>query len=194
MNALQQPRLTLKEYLVWEEQQPGRHEYHRGEVFAMAGGKRIHGDVVTNLVRELSIRLKGSPCRVYCESMKVQVGDDTILYPDVFVTCHRADLSTEQVFQAPTVVIEVLSPSTQSYDRSAKFALYRELASLREYVLIDPETHRIDAFRQESDGRWMLVDPHRVGVLELRSIEVSIPLAEVFDGVDPPAEAVAAGS
>jgi Uma2 family endonuclease len=143
LNALSQPKLTIEAYFAWEASQPEKHEFHRGEVFAMVGAKRIHGRVVNNIARELGVHLKGSPCQVFHEGMKVQVGDDTVLYPDVFVTCDKADLVTDQIFTAPTLVLEVLSPSTQAYDRSQKFALYRRIAALQEYILVDPETRRV---------------------------------------------------
>ncbi len=146
MTALAQPKLSLEAYLAWEEQQPERHEFYRGEVFAMVAARRIHGRVVNNLASELRFALKSTPCQVFHEGMKLQIADDTVLYPDVFVTCDKGDLATEQIFRAPTLVFEVLSPSTQGYDRSQKFALYRRLDSLKEYVLVDPDTRRVEPF------------------------------------------------
>lgn len=185
MNALSQAKITLQAYLDWEDAQVERHEFHRGEIFAMVGGRRVHGRVVGNLARELGVRLKGSPCQVFSESMKLQIGEDTVLYPDVFVTCDRADLATEHIFRAPTVVFEVLSPSTQAYDRSRKFALYRRIPSLQEYILVDPDTRRVEGFRRDALGQWVLHDMTDDGVLQAASIAASVPLAEVFDGVDP---------
>ena len=156
--ALGQRKMSLDEFLAWENEQSDRHEYDQGEVFAMVGGRRTHGRVVLNLARRLDERLEGSPCQVFAESMKVQVTTDTILYPDVFVTCDQADLATEMIFKSPCLVIEVLSPSTQAYDRSQKFALYRRLASLQEYILVDPDTRRVEGFRRGEDGLWVLHD------------------------------------
>ena len=155
MNALTQPKLSLEAYLAWEEGQAEKHEFYRGEVFAMVGARRVHGRVVGNLVREFGTSLKGSPCQVFHEGMKVQIGDDTVLYPDVFVTCDEADLVTDRIFTAPTLVVEVLSPSTQACDRSQKFALYRRIPALREYILVDPDTRRVEGFRRGSDGLWV---------------------------------------
>jgi Uma2 family endonuclease len=188
MNALAHPKISLADYMAWEEAQPERHEFYRGEVFAMVGAKRIHGCVVSNLVRELGMALKGAPCRVFNEGMKLQIADDTVLYPDVFVTCDKADLATELVFRAPTLVIEVLSPSTQGYDRSQKFALYRRIASLQEYILVDPDTRRVEAFRRRPDDAWVLHDMSDGDTLHAASLDVRVPLAEVFAGIDPPAE------
>ncbi len=188
MNAVLKPRMTLQAYLIWENAQVERHEFHDGEIFAMTGARRIHGRVVSNLSRRLSEALDGSPCQVFSEGMKVQVGDDTILYPDVFVTCDRADLATEQIFRAPMLVVEVLSPSTQSYDRSRKFAFYRRIPALQEYMLVDPDTRRVEAFRRNADDQWVLHDMSDGDVLEAASVGARITLSDVFDGIDPPAE------
>jgi Uma2 family endonuclease len=187
MNALPQAKLTLDAFLAWENAQPERHEFHRGEVFAMVGARRTHGTVVGNLMRELGNKLKGTPCRPFTDGMKIQIADDTILYPDVFVTCDKADLATEMIFHAPTVVFEVLSPSTQGYDRSQKFALYRRLPSLREYVLIDPDSRRVEAFRRGADDLWVLHDMSDGALLPLPALNVELLIAELFDGVDPAA-------
>jgi Uma2 family endonuclease len=180
--GLPQHQTSLQAYLEWESVQPDRHEFYRGEVFAMTGGRRSHGCVTANLVMHLGLQLKGTPCRVFSESMKIQIGDDTILYPDIFVTCDH--LQTEMIFRAPTLIIEVLSPSTQAYDRSQKFALYRRLPSLKEYVLIDPDSRRAEAFRINTDGLFVLFDMSDSEMLELPSIGCKVALAEVFDGID----------
>jgi Uma2 family endonuclease len=177
-------KLSLDEFLEWEDAQPDRHEYFRGEVFAMTGGRRTHGCVVANLMFSLVGQLRGSPCRAFSESMKLQVADDTILYPDVFVTCDRDDLRTDQIFRAPTVVMEVLSPSTQVYDRSKKFALYRRVVSLKEYVLVDPDTRRVEAFRAGPEGSWTFHDMSESHELALPSLACAVPMAVLFDGVD----------
>jgi Uma2 family endonuclease len=180
-----QLRLTTAEFLAWEATQAERHEFVRGEVYAMVGARRSHGRVVMNLGRVIGNALVGSPCEVYAETMKVQV-DDSFLYPDLFVTCDPADLLCDQIFTAPQLVIEVLSPTTQAYDRSLKFALYRRLPSLREYVLIDPDSRRIEAFRLQPAG-WLLVDMSESPQLELSSLGLQIPVAEVFAGLAPAA-------
>lgn len=180
-------KLSLADFLAWENAQPEKHEFHRGEVFAMVGGRRSHGRTVMNLSRHLGNLLVGSPCQVFAETMKLQIAEDTILYPDVFVTCDKADLSTDMIFRSPTLVMEVLSPTTQAYDRSQKFALYRRLASLQEYVLVDPDTRRVEAFRRTPDNQWLFDDMSAEPSIRLASIDQAIPLADVFDGIDPPA-------
>lgn len=187
MNALIQPRITLEAYLAWENEQREKHEFHCGEVFAMTGGRRVHGRVMLNLAATLSSLLRGSPCQVFADSMKVQIGEDTVLYPDVFVTCDKTDLATDMIFRAPTLVAEVLSPSTQAYDRSQKFALYRRLPSLREYLLIDPDTRRVEAFRRTVDNQWVLHDMSEDAAVELPSIGCRMSMNELFADVDPAA-------
>ena len=180
------PTWSLDDFLTWENAQVEKHEFYRGEVFAMVGGRRTHGRVVLNLGYALNARLAGSPCQVFAEGMKVQIGTDTILYPDIFVTCDKVDLATEMIFRAPMLVVEVLSPSTQAYDRSQKFALYRRLASLQEYLLIDPESRRVEAFRRNADDQWVFHDMSQDELLAVPCLSVTVPMAQVFDGVDPP--------
>ena len=186
MSAVLEPRMTLADFLVWENDQAERHEFHRGEIFAMVGARRVHGRVVSNLSRLLGNLLQGSPCQVFTESMKVQIADDTVLYPDLFVTCDRADLATEMIFRAPKLVIGVLSPSTQAYNRSKKFAIYRRIEALREYILVDPDTRRVEGFRRNDQDQWVLHDMSDGDALEAASIGATVPLAQVFDGIEPP--------
>jgi Uma2 family endonuclease len=179
-------KLSLAEFIAWENEQPDRNEFYRGEVFAMVGGRRSHGRLVNNLSFKLNQALEGSPCQVFAESMKVQVADDTLLYPDVFVTCDPTDLRTEQIFRAPTLVVEVLSPSSHSRDRTRKFALYRRLPSLQEYLLVDPDTRDVQAFRRNANDEWVLADMTDAETLDIPCLQIRIPMAEVFAGVDPP--------
>jgi len=176
--------MTLEEFLAWENEQPDRNEFHRGEVFAMVGARRAHGRVVSNLTRHFGNLLDGTPCQVFAEGMKVQIGTDTILYPDIFVTFDKADLATEMIFRAPTLVLEVLSPTTQAYDRSQKFALYRRVESLQEFVLVDPDTRRIEVFRRGADGLWDLHDQSDDESLVAASIGCTVRMIDVFAGID----------
>lgn len=180
-------KLSLEDFLAWENQQVEKHEFHRGEVFAAEDGRRTHGRVVLNLAWRLDQQLDGSPCQVFAQSMKIQIAADTILYPDLFVTCDKADLATDMIFRSPTLVIEVLSPSTQAYDRSQKFALYRRLDSLQEYILVDPETRRIDGFRRGTDGRWVLHDMSQDEVMDCASVGCKVALTDIFQGLEPEA-------
>ncbi len=192
MSAVLQPTLTLQAYLDWENAQDEKHEFVQGEIFAMTGGRRTHGRVLLNLARRLAEALEGTPCQVFADSMKLQVADDTILYPDVFVTCSPADLATDQIFREAKLVVEVPPPSTQAYDRSKKFALYRRLPSLQEYILVDPETRRVEAFCRNAASEWVLRDMSDDLGMEASSLGCAVSMADVFAGVDPPAEGAAA--
>jgi Uma2 family endonuclease len=180
-------RLSLAEFLEWEDGQEERHEFVLGETYAMVGGLRTHGRVVMNLSRHLGNALDGTRCEVYAESMQLQV-EQNICYPDVFVTCDPRDLTTERVFVAPTLIIEVLSPSTGNYDRGLKFALYRRLDSLKEYVLIDPEARRIESFRRtDTDtGEWLFRDMSDDAAMVLASVGCEVAVGDVFAGVAVP--------
>lgn len=177
------PRWTLEEFLAWEETQPERHEFIRGEVFAMVGARRVHGTVSGNVFAMLRSQLRGAPCRAFVEGMKLQVADDTVFYPDVFVTCDPADLRTEHVFRAPTVIVEVLSPSTESTDRGLKFAHYRRLPSVQEYLLVDPDRRTVELYRRGAEGLFTLYEPGEAREIALTSIGCVLALDEVFEGL-----------
>jgi Uma2 family endonuclease len=177
-------KLSLVEFIAWESQQQERHEFYRGDWFNMLGGTRGHNRVVANLSRHLGNHLDSGPCQVFSEAMKVQVGDDAILYPDVVVTCDKQFKADELAITSPILVIEVLSPSTQRSDRSEKFAIYRQLLSLREYVLIDPETRRVEVFRPLPDGTCSYLDMTDTGVLTLTSVACDVALHLLFKGMD----------
>lgn len=177
--------LSLQEFFDWENEQPEKHEFHRGEIFAMVGARRVHADVAANLAFSLRLQPRGSPCRVYSDSVKVQIGSDTVLYPDVFVTCDAADLRTEMIFRSPKTIIEVLSPSTQSYDRGAKFTFYRQMASLREYLLVDPDTREVQLFQRNADGLFTVHDLTGDAQIPLASIGSVLLTVDVFEGVEP---------
>ena len=182
-------RMGLEAFLDWENRQPARHEFYRGEVFAMVGARRVHGIVAGNVFAALKSRLKGVPCMAFIENMKLRVADDALFYPDVFVTCDARDLRTEMVFEHPTLVVEVLSESTQAFDRGAKFAAYRSLASLREYLLIDPDLRTVELFRRNAAGLFELHDHTGLDTLELASLRLALPQAELFEGLDEAAAA-----
>jgi Uma2 family endonuclease len=178
------PRTTLADYLAWEDTQAEKHEFFEGEIFAMVGARRVHGIVGLNLAAALKTHLRGTSCGVFVESMKVQLSENSVVYPDVFVTCDPADLKTELLFRAPSLVVEVLSEGTEKYDRGAKFAAYRQLASLREYVLVDPDSRSLEVYRRNAAGNFELFDQTGQPTLELSSIGLTLPMAEVYEGIE----------
>ena len=179
------PILNLDQFIAWENEQPERHEFVRGEVFAMVGARRIHNEVVGNMYANLRQQLRGTGCKVYAESAKLQSPAGDIFYPDIFVTCDPRDLRTEQIFSAPTVIVEVLSPSTQAYNRGLKFTLYRGLPSLREYALVDPDTREVQLFRRGADGLFTLHDLSGAAQLPFESIGCTVAAEDLFEGIEP---------
>ncbi len=163
-------RMTLAEFFVWEEQQTDRHEFYRGETYAMVGGTARHNRVILNLASRIGDHLDGTPCQVFAENMKVQLAEG-VLYPDVVVTCGKADAGDEQTIVDPKLVIEVLSPSTKGYDKRDKFILYRTLPSLGEYVLIDPAKRQVEVFTLTQGGDWLRTDQTGSEDLTLVSID-----------------------
>jgi Uma2 family endonuclease len=150
---------TAAEYLAWEPLQRDRHIYVRGEIFAMAGGTFEHNDITGNVYVSLKSHLKGTPCKIGVTDMRIAVEKaDCYFYPDVVVTSAERDTQNPKITEIheAKLIIEVLSPSTASYDRGAKFADYRLLDSLQEYVLIDPETRTVEVFRKNAFGIWEL--------------------------------------
>jgi Uma2 family endonuclease len=175
-------KMSVAEFLAWEEHQPERHELYLGETFAMVGGTARHNRVILNLASRIGDHLDGTTCQVFAENMKVQIAEG-VLYPDVMVTCGKADAGDEQTITDPKLIIEVLSPSTKGYDKRDKFILYRTLASLQEYALIDPAKRQVEVFTLTKGGTWSLTDQTAAAILTLASIDCTLPMDLVFKGV-----------
>jgi Uma2 family endonuclease len=175
-------KMSVSEFLAWEEHQPERHELYLGETFAMVGGTARHNRVILNLASRIGDHLDGTTCQVFAENMKVQIAEG-VLYPDVMVTCGKADAGDEQTITDPKLIIEVLSPSTKGYDKRDKFILYRTLASLQEYALIDPAKRQVEVFTLTKGGAWSLTDQTAADILTLASIDCKLPMDLVFKGV-----------
>ena len=169
-------------YLAWEETQPERNEYVAGKVFAMVGVRQSHNVATLNLATMLRRELKGSPCRVFIESVKTRVeAANCFFYPDVVVTCDPRDRLTPEYLSHPLLVVEVLSESTAAYDRGAKFAAYRKLDSLQDYVLIDVAAQRVEVFRRNAENHWVLYDYGAGDRVELASLSLHLDLAELLE-------------
>jgi len=175
---------SADDYLAWEDLQPERHEYLNGEVFAMAGAEDRHVTVSGNCYMALRLHLGGTGCRTYMSDMRLHVASaNAYFYPDVMVTCSAMDLASPRVKTAPKLVIEVLSPSTALYDRGQKFAHYRNLSSLDEYVLIDLDTRCTDGYQKNTDGLWVL-HPFAAGEsVTLASVALTISVVQLFADV-----------
>lgn len=157
--AQPQTTFTADEYLAWDATQDERHEFIHGEVYAMAGGTLEHNAATLATGATLRQHLKGTPCRVFASDVRVHVRiSNAMFYPDVVVSCHAPELADGKALalQQPLLIVEVLSPSTAAFDRGAKFAHYRLLDSLQEYLLIDPDTTQAEVFRRNAANRWEL--------------------------------------
>ena len=196
MSVLPQPKpyLTPEEYLTLERQAETKSEYWQGEVYALAGASRRHNLVAFNLAATLGVQLKSRPCEAYTSDMRVKVARaDHYSYPDVTVVCGQAEFEdrSEDTLLNPTVLIEVLSPSTEAYDRGAKFEFYRTLESLTDYLLISQSKPIIEHFTRQPDERWLLSTYKGLeAVAAIPSIGCDLRLADVYDKVTWPAEDV----
>ena len=188
-------RLTAEEYLRREHDAGERHEFYHGEVFAMAGGTPDHSLIISNVNRELGNRLKGKPCRVYESNLRIRVPRTTLYtYPDVSVICGERQFdpldSRKETVLNPTAVVEVLSPSTETWDRGGKFQNYRQIESLLEYVLVSTDKHLVETYVRQPDGTWIFNPTSgREGRAALKSLGVELPLTEIYDGVEFPPQA-----
>ena len=168
MSSERKTRLSPEEYLALERKAEVRSEYLDGDMVAMSGGSREHNLIVTNLVSELRLQLKGRPCEVYPSNMRVKVSATGLYtYPDVVVVCGEPTFEDESVdtLLNPTLIIEVLSDSTEAYDRGGKFAHYRKLASLMEYVLIAQTKPHVEYYVRQPDNRWLLAETNNLSTL-----------------------------
>lgn len=176
-------QLTPQEYFEWEAQQSLRYEYFDGAVFAMAGGSLPHADIALNIASILRQHLKGR-CKVRNSDAKVGItAKGPFVYPDVSVTCDDRDRAAQQFSSYPCLIVEVMSPSTEAYDRGGKFALYRRLESLQEYVLVGSETKTVDIFRRNSADTWTFTPYSEGDEVELTSIGLTVPLDAFYEDV-----------
>lgn len=177
--------LSPEDYLQGEKHSHIRHEYIDGEVFAMAGGSDAHARISGNAFALLKNYLRGSGCSVYLGEMKIQTDASKFFYPDVMVTCDKDDLKRNYAKQNPTLLIEVLSPSTEGYDRGKKFEYYRQIETLEEYVLIDQSEYKIDIFRKNPQHRWELFTFHGAQIkVDLSSLNCSLNMLDLYEDVD----------
>ncbi len=178
------PRFTPEEYFAWEEKQPVRHEYINGEVYAMTGGTINHSQIASNFNRLLGNHLRGSGCRTLNSDARVNiVASSNYVYPDVSVTCDERDKNTPQYITYPCLIIEVLSSSTEAYDRGNKFKLYRRNPIVQEYALVDSETMAIELFRKTGDDNWRIIDYEPGDVVELTSVKLTFPIEQVYEDI-----------
>lgn len=178
----------FEEYLDIEARSPVKHQYHRGELYVMAGAKPDHNHVSGNTYHEGRTALKGRPCIVFNSDQRVYVkNSDFGTYPDVTFVCGKAEYvgKRKDTLANPVVIVEVLSDSTREYDAGAKFDLYKQLASLKEYVLIDPDTAEAVVHTRQDDGSWKATEFSGLETnLPLLSIGIQLPMRDLFENVE----------
>ena len=188
MRSAAERRCSVEEYLAFERASEQKHEFLAGEVFAITGASLRHNVITSNVVRDLGPQLKGGPCRVLANDMRVKVADSGLYtYPDVIVVCGPVQLEDDHfdTLLNPTLIIEVLSRSTEAYDRGEKFEHYRKLETLQEYVLIAQDRAHVEQFSRQSDGHWLLAAwDGRPATVVLPSVGAALSLAEVYDGIE----------
>lgn len=188
MNPNPIPRMSPEEFLEFERSSDERHEYRNGEIFAMSGAKRAHNLISVNLAAELRTGLKGRDCETYASDMRIWVGIAALYtYPDMVVVCGELQFldTTQDTLVNPTVLIEILSESTEAYDRGRKFEYYRKIDSLKEYILIAQTHPYIEKYVKHGDGFWLLSEIAGIdSFLKIESIDCTIPLAEIYDKID----------
>lgn len=187
--------LTPQEYLEIERKAEFRSEYHAGEMFAMAGAREAHNLINGNAARELGSQLRRTAARVYSNEMRVQVpAADLYVYPDIVVVCDQPRFADEEfdTLLNPVLLGEVLSPSTEVYDRTDKFEMIQSIPSLQEYLLLRADRMHADLFTRRSDGKWLLTPGSRAeDVIEFSSIPCGLVLKDLYEkvefGIKPPA-------
>jgi Uma2 family endonuclease len=177
-------RLTIEEYLEYEKTSGEKHEYYQGEIFAMAGAKIAHNRIVVRLTGLLSQQLRGKPCEPFNSDQRIHIPENTLFtYPDISIVCGEVKTLNNDDYNVlnPSIIIEVLSPGTKNYDRGEKFQLYRDITTLKEYILVDSQFIRVEAFRINTHGHWELEEYKTIkAVLQIPTIDVSLPLNEIY--------------
>jgi Uma2 family endonuclease len=175
---------TPTEYLALERKAAYRSEYYSGEIFAMTGASREHNIIVLNVGGDLNTQLETRECEVYSSEMRVRTPDTSLYtYPDIVAVCGqpRFDDDSFDTLLNPTVIVEVLSPSTEGYDRTRKFAGYRKIDSLTEYVLIAQQEHRVTQFIKQPHGEWLFRETSALGdSVHLPSVDCHLPLTRIY--------------
>jgi len=188
MSLQPQQRYTPEEYLALERKAEYKSEYLAGEIFAMSGASERHNLITLNVAAALHAQFRDRPCRAYTSDMRVKVSPTGLYtYPDVVALCGEPQFDDEQrdTLLNPTVIIEVLSPSTEAYDRGGKFGHYRKLASLVEYVLISQEEPHVEHYVRQADNQWLLSEAGSLqDAVRLPSINCALVLAEIYEKVE----------
>jgi Uma2 family endonuclease len=187
MLRMKKRKFTAAEYLAMEEVADYKSEYYRGEIFAFSGGSADHGLIAMNIGHLLAGFLDAKPCRVYNSDVRLHVrASGLYTYPDIMVVCGKVQYLERRndTVLNPLVIVEVLSPNTRDYDRGGKFELYKQIASFREYVVVDSEQARVECYRRLDDGEWTVRSFEGLEqVMRVESLECDLPLSRIYHKV-----------
>ncbi len=178
-------RMTVEEYLAFEEEQPERYEYFQGEVYAMTGATFRHALIVQNVSVRLAERARGGPCSVLTHGLKVQIGNDRVYYPDVLAVCGHVP-GDALVLRDPCLIVEVTSPSTRRIDRGEKLEGYLTLPALEAYVIVDHRRRRVDRHWRGGGGVWLHEEYLADGEVPVPRIGGALTLDQIYEGVELP--------
>jgi Uma2 family endonuclease len=189
-NTMAQPAsqyISISDYLEGERTATEKHEYYKGEVYAMSGASLKHNRIQVNFTRHVANYLAGKGCDVFGSDLRVHIPSNSLFtYPDAVIICGKPELldNTADTVLNPVIIVEILSKSTQSYDRGDKFNLYRAIPSLQEYILINSEAIGIEHYSKQENHSWLLQDYQDMAASFLiKSIELQLPLAQLYEGV-----------
>lgn len=178
------PKLTPEAYFVWEEQQLEKHEYIDGQIYAMSGGSVNHSRIAVRIATLFANHLEASPCETGNSDLRVNIVETTnYTYPDVSVTCDERDQTTTQYITYPCLIVEVLSTTTEAYDRGGKFRMYRNNPVLQDYLLVSSTSIEMDLYHKNDAGEWIIINYKEGDTVELKSINLSFPIEQVYRGL-----------
>ena len=185
--AYSKQKFSIEDYLETENTSIEKHEYYKGEIFAMSGAKMPHNDISKNLSGNLYVKLKGKKCQPYGSDVRIHIESNTLFtYPDICIICGDVVTRNNDDYNVlnPTVIIEILSPSTKNYDRGEKFKLYRDIPTLKEYILVDSESIHIEVFRLNENNHWELEEYNSTeNLLHFKAINEYILISKIYEGV-----------
>ncbi|MFP4134459.1 MAG: Uma2 family endonuclease [Halothece sp.] len=178
------PKLTPEEYLAWEETQREKYEYINGQVYAMGGGSVNHGRIAIRLTAMFDAHLEGSRCITGNSDIKINLAEtNNYTYPDASVTCDDRDKSNPNYFTYPCLIVEVLSKSTEAYDRGGKFRMYRQNSVLQDYLLVSSTQIEMDLYHKKETGEWIILNYQAGDMIQLKSINLSFQIEQIYRGL-----------
>jgi Uma2 family endonuclease len=179
------PHFTPEEYFTWEEKQLEKHELIDGQVYAMTGGSVNHSRIAIRFATMVDTHLDASSCIIGNSDLRVNIlGTNNYTYPDISVTCDDRDKTTTQYITYPCLIIEVLSKTTEAYDRGGKFRMYQNNPVLKDYLLVSSTAMEIDLYHKNDAGQWMIINYGEGDTIELKSINLSFPIEQIYRGLN----------